>query len=105
MSIKAGVEAFKDQDYFETTCQKVIASRKWLTQELNELGFDVLPSSANFIFARHEEYAASLLASGLREKGVIVRHFKHDRINQYLRISIGTDEENRQLLAMLDLLV
>ncbi len=105
LSIKAGVEAFKDRGYFETTCQKVIASRKWLTQELVELGFDVLPSSANFIFARHKDFDAAQLAIGLRKQGVIVRHFKHDRIDQYLRISIGTDEENRQFLAVLDPLV
>ncbi|MDC9724313.1 MAG: histidinol-phosphate transaminase [Gammaproteobacteria bacterium] len=105
LAISAGVEAFKDQDYFEKTCRKVMASREQLTSELIELGFDVLPSSANFIFAKHSEHDAEQLALDLREKGVIVRHFKHDRINQFLRISIGTQEENQQFLTILDGLV
>ncbi len=105
LAIKAGVEAFKDQAYFEQTCQKVIQSREWTITALKELGFKVLPSSANFIFAQHPEHDASVLAAGLREQGVIVRHFKQARIEQFLRITIGTDEENQQLLAVLDSLV
>jgi len=105
LSISAGLESFNDQDYFEQTCQKVIRSREWLTTELIELGFDVLPSAANFIFATHPDHDAGHLALGLREKGVIVRHFKHERINQFLRISIGTQEENQQFLTVLDGLV
>jgi histidinol-phosphate aminotransferase len=105
LSIKAGVEAFKDQPYFEQSCQKIIASRQWLTQELIDIGFEVLPSSANFIFVRHPDYDASTLASGLRQQALIVRHFKNQRIKQYLRITVGTNEENQQLLAVLDSLV
>ena len=105
LAISAGVEAFKDQEYFEQTCQKVMSSRERLTAELVELGFHVLPSAANFIFVQHPEHDAEQLALGLREKGVVVRHFKHDRINQFLRISIGTPEENQQFLTVLDGLV
>jgi len=105
LSIKAGVEAFNDQFYFEQICQKIIASRQWLTQELIEMGFKVLPSSANFIFVRHPDYDASTLVSGLRQQALIVRHFKNKRIEQYLRITVGTNEENQQLLAVLDSLV
>jgi histidinol-phosphate aminotransferase len=105
LSIKAGVEAFNDQFYFEQICQKVIASRQWLTQELIEMGFKVLPSSANFIFVRHPDYDALTLVSGLRQQALIVRHFKNKRIEQYLRITVGTNEENQQLLAVLDSLV
>jgi len=105
LAISAGVEAFKDQAYFEQTCQKVINSRERLVSELSELGFNVLPSAANFIFAKHPEYDAGELVLGLREQGVIVRHFKHERIDQFLRITIGTQEENQQLLTVLDSLV
>ena len=105
LSIKAGVEAFKDQAYFEASCQKIVASRQWLTKELGEIGFEVLPSAANFIFIRHPEYEASTLASGLREQSVIVRHFKNKRIEQYLRVTVGTEEENQHFLTILDSLV
>ncbi len=105
LAISAGVESFKDQRYFEQTCQKIIDSREKLIVELTELGFTVLPSAANFVFARHADYDASELALGLRKQGVIVRHFKHDRIDQFLRISIGTQEENQKLLTILDGLV
>ena len=103
--ISAAVEAFNDQDYFEQTCQKIIASREWVTNELMALGFEVLPSAANFILAKHPQHAAADLATDLRQQGIIVRHFKQDRISQFLRITIGTAQENQQLLAVLDTLV
>jgi len=105
LSIKAGVEAFKDQDYFELTCQKVINSRNKLSQGLSELGFTVLPSAANFIFAVHPDNDAATLAAGLREQGIIVRHFKQERVNQYLRVTIGTEDENQHFLAIIETLV
>ncbi len=105
LAISAAVEAFKDQDYFDQTCQKIIASREWVTKELIALGFDVLPSAANFILAKHPQHDAAALAADLRQQGIIVRHFKQDRISQFLRITIGTTEENQQLLAIMDTLV
>ena len=105
LAISAGIEAFKDQAYFEQTCQKVINSRDWLISELTELGFEILPSAANFIFAKHPQFDAAEIALGLREQGVIVRHFKHKRIDQFLRITIGTQDENQQFLSVLDSLV
>lgn len=105
LALNAGVASFKDEMYFEQTCNKVIESRNWLMKELQALGFDILPSAANFIFATHPNQDAAELAAGLREQGIIVRHFKQDRINQYLRITIGRDEENQQLLAIMDTLV
>ena len=83
----------------------MIASRDELIKELHALGFDVLPSAANFIFVTHLNHDAEELASGLRQEGIIVRHFKQDRISQYLRITIGRDDENQQLLAIMDTLV
>ena len=105
LAINAGIAAFEDQDYFEKTCNKVITSRDWITKELQMLGFEVLPSAANFIFVTHPSHDAAELAMGLRQQGVIVRHFKQGRISQYLRITIGREEDNQQMLAIMDTLV
>ena len=101
LAIVGAAAAFADEDYFIETCSKVIASREQVTAELTKLGFNVLPSAANFIFAKHLERDAAALAQGLREQGVIVRHFNSARIDQYLRISIGTPEQNQALLEAL----
>ncbi len=98
IAIAGAAAAFEDQAYFAHTCQLVIDSREELVTELRQLGFEVLPSAANFVFARHPQQDAAALAAGLREHGVIVRHFKQARIAQYLRISIGTPEQNQALL-------
>lgn len=101
LAIAGAVAAFEDEDWFKRTRQEVINGREALTADLQALGFDVLPSAANFIFARHPEYEASQLAAGLREQGVIVRHFKQSRIAQYLRITIGLPEQHEALIAAL----
>lgn len=101
----AGVAAIKDRKYFQETCDKVVDSRDKVTSGLQELGFDVLPSAANFVFARHPDYDAAELADGLRKEGIIVRHFKKRRIDQFLRITIGTPSENQHLLSVMDTLI
>ena len=98
MAIAGAAAAFEDQAYFTQTCQQVIDSREALVQALTRLGFEVLPSAANFVFACHPQRDAAALAAGLREHGVIVRHFKQARIAQFLRISIGTPEQSQALL-------
>lgn len=98
MAIVGAAAAFDDEAYFRETCQKVIDSREQLVAALSALGFDVLPSSANFVFARHPQRDAGELAAALREHGVIVRHFKQQRIAQFLRITIGAPEQNQALL-------
>lgn len=102
MAIAGAAVAFEDRPYFEHTCRKVIDSREWVVSELAKRGFEVLPSAANFVFARHPDKDAAGIAAGLREKGVIVRHFKQARIAQFLRITIGTPEQNQALLDALD---
>jgi histidinol-phosphate aminotransferase len=87
------IVAFTDRDYFAQTCKAVIASREKMIAALHGLGFDVLPSAANFIFARHPQHDAAALATKLRERSIIVRHFKLPRIDQFLRISIGTNAQ------------
>ncbi len=98
MAIVGAAAAFDDRDYFESTCQRVIASREALVEQLEGKGFEVLPSAANFIFARHPQHDAAGLAAKVREQGVIVRHFKQARIAQFLRITIGTPEQNQALV-------
>ncbi|HWR75723.1 MAG TPA: histidinol-phosphate transaminase [Thiobacillus sp.] len=91
-----------DHAYFESLCAKVVATRTRLVREMEELGFEVLPSAANFIFARHPEHDGAELAAALRERSIIVRHFKHPaRIAPFLRITIGTDAQCDALLAAL----
>ncbi|WLH69373.1 histidinol-phosphate transaminase [Pseudomonas sp. FP2309] len=98
LAIVGAAAAFEDREYFEKTCQQVIDSRNTLVAQLEAKGFEVLPSAANFIFARHPRHDAAGLAAKLREQGVIVRHFKQERIAQFLRISIGTREQNQALI-------
>ncbi|MDE2031613.1 MAG: histidinol-phosphate transaminase [Pseudomonas sp.] len=87
------VAAFEDRDHFERTRRAVMASRDALTLHLSALGFDVLPSAANFVFAHHPAHDAATLAAALRARHIVVRHFAKPRIAQFLRISVGTDQE------------
>ncbi|WP_445116404.1 histidinol-phosphate transaminase [Acinetobacter sp. WZC-1] len=97
-AIAAAVASFEDQAYFAAQCQKVIHSREQLVADLRALGFKVLPSHANFIFASLPGRDAGELAKQLRESGIIVRHFNQPRIDQFLRITIGTDVQNQRLV-------
>ena len=101
LAIAGAVAAFEDREYFEQTCNAVIATRKRLVGELQALGFEVLPSKANFIFARHPQHDAEKSALALRQRSIIVRHFRLPRIEQFLRITVGTDEQCAVLVAAL----
>ena len=92
-AINGAVAALEDEAYFQQTCNAIIETRENLVVELTALGFDVLPSAANFVFARHKESKAEDIALKLREKAIIVRHFKQERIQDFLRITIGTKDE------------
>jgi histidinol-phosphate aminotransferase len=93
------IAAMQDTAYFEQTCNKVVATRELLIKDLIKLGFDVLPSGANFIFAKHKVKDGAELTSLLRQKNIIVRHFKApSRIAPYLRITIGTDVQSKALI-------
>ncbi|QAX81845.1 histidinol-phosphate transaminase [Candidatus Pseudomonas adelgestsugas] len=102
LAIAGAAASFKDREYFEKTCQLVIKSRNKMVTQLEGKGFEVLPTAANFIFARHLKYDAAWLVTKLREREVIVRHFKQERIAQFLRISIGTPEQNQALIDALE---
>ncbi|CAN5464998.1 histidinol-phosphate transaminase [soil metagenome] len=98
----AGPEAaLLDTAHFESTRRQVMASRQALTQDLQQLGFEVLPSSANFVFARHSHWRGAALQGQLRERGILVRHFAKPRIDNFLRISIGTPGECEALVLAL----
>ncbi len=101
LAIAGAVAAIGDQWHFERTRHAVIASRETLVADLAALGFEVLPSAANFVFARHAGRDAGELALALRERGILVRHFQQARIRQFLRISIGTDAQCQALVAAL----
>ena len=95
------IAAMEDRATFEHDRQRIMASRDWVNSELHALGFDVVPSQANFVFARHPKRDASALALALRERAIIVRHFRLPRIDQHLRITIGTREECSALITAL----
>lgn len=94
----AGTASVEDEAYFRATCEKVIATRDRTADALREIGFIVYPSKTNFIFVTHPSIAAKTLFSGLREMGILVRYFDAPRIDNCLRITIGTDEEMDALL-------
>lgn len=105
LALAGAVAAYEDEDYFEHCRQAVISERERLAAGLEGLGFEVLPSTANFVFARHPDHNGLALAQGLREQGIIVRHFPKPRIDQFLRITIGRPDQNDALLnALPDLL-
>lgn len=101
LALAGAVAAYQDEAYFQQTRHAIIHSRVDLVQQLAGLGFSVLPSQANFIFARHPQQDAARLASELRARSIIVRHFEQPRINQYLRISIGNPQQCAILLQAL----
>lgn len=105
LAIAAGVASIEDEVYFRESCKRIIDSREQLAEQLSGLGFNLSPSYANFLFAHHPEQDAAELARLLREQGVIVRHFKQGRIDQYLRVTVGTPEQNSALLAALESLL
>ncbi|MET3496231.1 histidinol-phosphate transaminase [Variovorax boronicumulans] len=93
LATAGAVAALEDEAWFKTTRDKIVDTREGLHLQLEDLGFEVLPSQANFVFARHPRRDAAELAALLRERAVLVRHFRQPRIAQYLRISIGTREQ------------
>jgi histidinol-phosphate aminotransferase len=99
LAIAGGVAAYQDHAYFERSRDAVIGSREGVSLALEDLGFKVLSSLANFVFAHHPRFDAADIAVGLRDRGVLVRHFNHARIEQYLRISIGTPDQCAVLLS------
>jgi histidinol-phosphate aminotransferase len=98
LSLAGAEAAIRDTGYFETTRQQIIENRNWLANQLKTLGFEVLPSKANFLFVRHPSRNAMELQKELRRRSILVRHFQQPRIDEFLRITIGTPDECRDLV-------
>ena len=97
----AATAAIEDSDYFNHCRQKIIDTREWTAAQLQALGFEILPSMANFIMAKPDGVTAEILFAQLREHKILVRYFQKPRIDEYLRISIGTDQEMQALMTVL----
>lgn len=97
----AALAAIEDDAYFAQSCQVVIENRQWLTEQLQALGFDVLPSKANFVFAKHPSHEGAALAHWLRERAILVRHFAKPRVADFLRITVGTSAQCKSLIQAL----
>ncbi len=93
LSIEMGSKSIEDDEYFKSTCQKVIKTRQRVTDELRNLGFDVLDSQTNFIFATHSKHSMKDMFEYLKTQKVFIRYFSLPRIENYVRITIGTDDE------------
>ncbi|MCR4792828.1 MAG: histidinol-phosphate transaminase [Lachnospiraceae bacterium] len=93
LTLALGVEAVKDDEYFRNTCEKIVKTREKLKEDLKELGFEFQDSKTNFIFAKHESVPAEHIFTELRKRNIYVRYWNKPRISDYLRITVGTDEE------------
>lgn len=102
MTLAAGVAALDDAAYYRENCEKIVAAREWTTAKLAALGFDVIPSTANFLFARHPAIGGRELYLTLKERGILIRHFDKPRIRDYNRITVGTREQMRTLVASIE---
>lgn len=101
MTMAAGIGAFEDDEYFTKNCEAIKKTRAWTVEKLEELGFSILPSSANFVFAKHNTISGKELYLTLKEKGILVRHFDKEKLTDYNRITIGSDEQMQILISTL----
>ncbi|HCR99182.1 MULTISPECIES: histidinol-phosphate transaminase [Halomonas] len=97
-----GIAALDDKAHFDASRERVITTRERTRQRLEALGFEVLPSKANFVLAQHPEHTGAQLFADLRERGILVRHFNTPELNNFLRITIGTDDEMNSLIEALE---
>ena len=97
--MSAGVATLKNNQYTMNNCKKIIENRMFVTNELEKLGFEVLPSTANFVFVKSNKISGEKLYLSLKSKGVLVRHFSKEEIKEFNRITIGNEEQNLFLLS------
>lgn len=93
ITLVAGEAAIKDNDYYINNCARIIAARDYTTNELRKIGFNVIDSKANFVFASSDKINGGVLYERLKEKGILVRHFSDEKISNYIRVTIGTIDE------------
>lgn len=102
LTCAAGVAAIDEEDYYRENCRKIIETRAYTAEKLERMGFEVVPSKANFLFAKCEKIDGGMLYQKLREKGILIRHFDTEKISQYNRITIGTREEMDKLIGAIE---
>ena len=105
ISIAAATAAIKDREYFEMTRGRIMKTRDETSEKLKELGFEVLPSEANFIFVKHAAMPGEMYFKALRQNSIIVRHFDRPQIKDYVRITIGTDNEMHRLVEVTERII
>lgn len=105
MTEAAGVAALEDNGYYMDNCKTITANREWTVAELQKLGFEVLPSKANFVFAKSDKIDGERLYLELKKRGILVRHFTKDAIRQYNRITIGTTKQMKKLIDTISLIL
>ena len=98
LAIKAGAAAIRDDEYFQETRAKVMETREWFSEKMKDLGFTVLPSKSNFVFCRSDKISGQEYFDELRKRAVVVRHWEKDPIRDYVRITIGRDEDMERLI-------
>ena len=98
ITMAAGLGALEDDEYFRNCCGVIIENRAWTTIELRKLGFEVVDSMTNFVFAKHPQISGGDIYAGLRKRGILVRHFDSERLREYNRITIGSIDEMRALV-------
>jgi len=98
MTCAAGVAALESRSYYDANCKTIMENRAWLTEALTELGFTVIPSTANFVFAKSDRIGGEALYLALKQRGVLIRHFSKDRIAAYNRITVGTRQQMETLI-------
>ncbi len=101
MTMAAGIGTLLDNEYTISNCKKIIKTREWTIKELNKLGFDCTDSLANFVFAKHNDFSGKDVYLKLKENGVLVRHFDKEKLTQYNRITIGSDEQMKTFIETL----
>ena len=99
MTMAAGLGVLTDEDYTKACCEKIIKTREFTAKELKDLGFSMTDSGANFLFAKHEKISGGELYQKLKERGILVRHFDKEKISDYNRITIGTQEQMETLVS------
>ena len=98
MTEAAGVAALEENNYYMNNCKTIMENRTYLTEELRKLGFEVLDSMANFVFAKSPRIGGEALYLALKQRGILVRHFTKERIKDYNRITVGTAEQMQALI-------
>ena len=101
MTMAAGIGALEDAEYFTNNCQQIMKTREWTTDKLINLGFSVIPSSANFVFAKHKKVGGKYIYTKLKERGILVRYFDKEKLRDYNRITIGDPKQMETLISTL----